>query len=194
MEGKLEGLPRELVDLAYDAIMANRLDGTIEFWNRGAEQTYGWPASDAIGRISHDLLKTEFPAPLKEIRADLARTGAWTGELRHLTRLGEQITVSSRWAVRRDHEGHPIGFLEINRDITERKRAETERERQVHLALAIGSALAQEAPLDSMLRRCTEALVAHLQVALARIWIADLERGILELRASSGQYTHLNGA
>lgn len=48
----------------------------------------------------------------------------WQGELEHAHRDGHQITVSSRWALRRDGNGRPMGYLEINRDITESKRSE----------------------------------------------------------------------
>jgi len=48
----------------------------------------------------------------------------WQGELEHAHRDAHQITVSSRWALRRDGDGRPTGYLEINRDITESKRSE----------------------------------------------------------------------
>src|SRR5207253_997115 len=52
----------------------------------------------------------------------------------------------------------------------------------------------QGTDLRAMLQLCAEALVRHLDVAFARIWTLDDASGILELQASAGMYTHINGA
>jgi len=112
-----------LLDLAYDAIMVRRSDGTLVFWNRGAETMYGWPKSEALGRVSHDLLKTRLPEPIECIRGHLAEAGRWEGELIHTTRDGRTVIVASRWASRRGDDGQ-LEILEINTDITQQKGAE----------------------------------------------------------------------
>src|SRR6185312_7575390 len=61
--------------------MVRALDGRIMLWGRGLQSLYGWAAEEAIGRISHELLKTEFPKPLPDILAELLDTGEWQGEL-----------------------------------------------------------------------------------------------------------------
>jgi PAS domain S-box-containing protein len=115
----------ELLDLAHDAIIVRDLrDGTIRFWNRGAEELYGWTRDEAVGQISSALLRTEFPQPVEMIESELRRTGRWEGELVHWGRTGERVVVASRWAVQRDERGEAIAFLEINTDITARKQAE----------------------------------------------------------------------
>ena len=114
----------QLLDLAHDSIVVNDMQGRIAFWNRGAEQTYGWTQQEALGQVSHELLKTRFPLNLIEITAKLLSQGRWNGELTHTTRRGETIIVSSRWALQRDEEGRPSGILVIDRDITQQKRAE----------------------------------------------------------------------
>lgn len=114
----------QLLDLAHDSIVVHDMEGRIAFWNRGAEQTYGWTTQEAVGRISHELLKTHFPLNPIEITAKLLSQGRWNGELTHTTREGEAIVVSSRWALQRDEEGRPSGILVIDRDITQQKRAE----------------------------------------------------------------------
>ena len=81
-------------------------------------------------------------------------------------------------------------------DITERKRAEEsliERSRLATLSADIGVALNQADTLQQILQRCTEALVQHLDVAFARIWTLDEKEQVLELQASAGMYTHLDG-
>lgn len=113
-----------LLTLSHDAIIVRDMESRITFWNRGAEERYGWSAGEAIGQVTHDLLKTHFPEPLEKILALLQSTGHWDGELVHSTRDGQTIVVSSRWSLERDARGVPTGMLEINNDITERKRAE----------------------------------------------------------------------
>ncbi len=114
----------QLLDLAHDSIVVNDMEGRIVFWNRGAEQTYGWTQQEAVGQISHELLKTRFPLNLIEITAKLLDQGRWNGELTHTTRSGETIVVSTRWALQTDENGRPSGILVIDRDITQQKRAE----------------------------------------------------------------------
>lgn len=119
----------DILDLAYDAIFLLDLDGTIHLWNRGAETLYGWPRQDALGKVSHELLRTRFPYALDHIMKELLAFGQWAGELRHTTRQGREVTVSARWGLRRNRDGQPIGFLEINRDITVQRELERERSR-----------------------------------------------------------------
>ncbi len=114
----------QLLDLAHDAIFSLDFDGTIRFWNSGAEQMYGWSRHEAAGRCSHDLLQTVFPAPLEQIEEKLRVSGRWQGELIHTHRDGTHLRVLSRWALRTGPDGQPAGYLEINTDITEKRRIE----------------------------------------------------------------------
>src|SRR4030042_2150367 len=108
------------------------MEERILFWNHGAEEMYGWNTSEALEKVALDILQTEFPVLLDEIKIDLIRMGHWEGELVHTRSDGKKIIVESRWALQRGKEGHPTTILEINRDITERKRAQevAEAERQ----------------------------------------------------------------
>ena len=114
---------RDLLDLAHDPIMSLAMDGSIEFWNRGAEMMYGWTREEALGRNVHELLRTTAERPIEEIRAAVFSKGEWNGELKHRNRRGQELEVWSRWVVRTRH-GRPSGWLEIVRDMTERKRLE----------------------------------------------------------------------
>lgn len=109
-----------MLDSANDAIFVKGAAGVITYWNRGAERLYGWTSAEAMGRSSHDLLRTQFPVPLEEIQ----RGHSWEGELRHTKRDGTQITVASRWTTLRSRDGKVLGWLEINSDITYRKQIE----------------------------------------------------------------------
>ena len=114
-----------LLKLTHDAIFVRDANHFITYWNRGAEELYGWTAKEVVGKvIKHQLLKTVFPAPFDEIHAELLRTGRWEGELIHTKRDGSQVTVASRWSLQRDKRGGPVAILETNNDITESKKAQ----------------------------------------------------------------------
>jgi PAS domain S-box-containing protein len=110
----------ELLDLANDAIFVRSADGGITYWNEGAERLYGWTKKEALSRSTQELIQTEFPIDISEILA----LDRWEGELQQRRRDGSQVTVASRWTTLRDHNGKSVGWLEINTDITARKRAE----------------------------------------------------------------------
>jgi PAS domain S-box-containing protein len=114
----------ELIDLTPDGIVVLHLDGTITFWNQGAQALYGWTSPEAIGQQSHTLLKTRFSQPLEQIIEQVRLTGNWSGELIHCTKDGRQVVVQSRWQARFDDQGNMSEILESNVDITERKRVE----------------------------------------------------------------------
>jgi PAS domain S-box-containing protein len=118
-----------LLDLTADAILVRDGRDRIIDWNRAAEEMYGFTREEALGKISHDLLRTEFPEPLPGIREILLRDGRWSGELRHACRAGSRIVTLSRWVAERDEKGDVIRILESNNDITERVRVQEELRR-----------------------------------------------------------------
>jgi PAS domain S-box-containing protein len=119
----------DLLDLTHDTVFTMDLDGIINYWNRGAAERYGWSAEQAVGRVVHDLLKTVFPAPIEQIKAEVMRAGRWEGELLHTKKDATQVVVASRWSLQRNEGGAPVSILETNSDITERKRAEEDLRR-----------------------------------------------------------------
>jgi PAS domain S-box-containing protein len=132
-----------LLDLAHDAVFVRDLDGRISYWNAGAEHTYGFARSEALGRVSHELLSTGFPVPLTAIEAAVATKGRWEGELTHRRADGRTIIVESRWAAQRDTSERLLGFLEINRDVTARKAAQRELVTQAEEIRALNVTLEQ---------------------------------------------------
>lgn len=113
-----------LLDLANDAIFIRSLDGTIFYWNEGAERLYGWSRQEIPFQPLSTLLRTEFPIPFEEIKRILFRQGNWEGELIHTRRDGTRVHVASRWTLWRNAEGEPVGWLQINTDISEQRRIE----------------------------------------------------------------------
>jgi PAS domain S-box-containing protein len=118
----------DLLDLTHDTIFVRDMSGVIRYWNHGAEELYGWTRDEAIGQVSHRLMRTIFPAALEVIDAELRRTGRWEGELVHVKRDGSEVVVASRWSLQRGAEGEPLAVLETNNDVTLRKRTELELE------------------------------------------------------------------
>ncbi|SEF10307.1 PAS domain S-box-containing protein [Rhizobiales bacterium GAS191] len=125
----------QLLDLSHDTIFVRDMNDVITYWNRRAEELYGWPRAQALGQTTHRLIQTQFPAAREEVMAQLLHTGRWEGELVHTRRDGSEVTVASRWSLQRDERGRPTAILETNTDITGRKRAqETLAKAQAELA------------------------------------------------------------
>jgi PAS domain S-box-containing protein len=118
-----------LLDLSHDAIIVRDLDGCIRYWNHGAEELYGWSRAEVLGKMSHILLQTKFPIPLRQMTEELHRKSRWIGELVHTKRNGRRITVLARKTLDRDSNGHPVAVLENITDITDRKQAEAVQRR-----------------------------------------------------------------
>jgi PAS domain S-box-containing protein len=120
-----EGRLREYAELLEHApVLVRDCGGRIVVWNRGMERLYGFTRDAALGRVSHDLLQTRFPAPLEEILGQLDRSGDWEGELRHRRADGTELVVASRWILHRDAAGAPAAVVEVNTDITALERAQ----------------------------------------------------------------------
>jgi PAS domain S-box-containing protein len=118
----------QLLDLAHDAIIVRDTNSRVISWSHGAQRTYGWTKEEALGKITHTLLKTQFPFSFEEVQNSLFLKGWWEGELIHTTQDGRQIVVASRQVTQRDESGQapgPHAILEINRDITEHRKAES---------------------------------------------------------------------
>ncbi len=115
-----------LLDLTHDTILVRDMDFVITYWNHGARELYGWSPREAIGKHSDELLRTIFPAPLDDIRAELLQTGRWEGELKRTKADGSELVVASRWSLRRDDRERPVAIMETSNDVTLRKQREEE--------------------------------------------------------------------
>jgi PAS domain S-box-containing protein len=115
-----------LLNLTHDSIFVRDRSDVITYWNRGAEELYGWAPYEAVGKRSHDLLRTVFPTSIDGINTELLETGRWEGEVRHIKADGTEVVVASRWSLRRDEAGQPVSIMETNNDITDRKHRENE--------------------------------------------------------------------
>src|SRR5256886_11723049 len=103
-----------LLDLTNDAIIVRDANDRITYWNKGAEEMYGYTRDEALGKVAQELLQTHFPEPMRKIHEKLLREKRWEGELVHTVRDGKHITVFSRWALERDAQGNRAFILETN--------------------------------------------------------------------------------
>ena len=116
----------ELLNVIHDALLIRDPEGKILYWNRTAEQMYGWTRAEAIGQPACELLQTQYPVPSSVIEEHLRQTGEWRGELMQASRDGTPLIVRSHWKVQYQGWNKPVVVLEINHDITEAKRHEME--------------------------------------------------------------------
>jgi PAS domain S-box-containing protein len=116
-----------ILELTHDTVIIRDADDVIRYWNKGAEQLYGYSQAEAVGRNCRDLLHCEFPS--EAVKAAIEASGQWRGEMSRVRRDGARIVLASRWLQRRDVEGQPVGMMETSADLTERKRADEDRDR-----------------------------------------------------------------
>ncbi|MCP1767371.1 PAS domain-containing sensor histidine kinase [Bradyrhizobium japonicum] len=112
-----------LLNLSHDMIFVRDRGGVITFWNRAAEQAYGWSADEAVGQHADALLRTKYFDRREDIETGLLDTGRWEGRLEQRTKAGSALAVDARWALQRDHLGKPVGVLETHTDVTDRVAA-----------------------------------------------------------------------
>ena len=175
----------EMLDLSHDAIVVWRLEGTIESWNRGAEELYGFSAAEALGQVSHELLSTVHPQPWPQIEAQLLERGRWEGKVRHHTKDGRQVVVSSRHQLIRGGDGTER-VVETNRDVTESVCVEQAMLDQLATTRALLEAATATAAfdLDTVLRRLVDIMAEQLGRSRIVIHLFESEREIRTLAAT----------
>ncbi len=163
-------LQASLIELAYDAIIVRAPASMIISWNRGAERLYGWTAQEAIGKVTHELLQTRFPASREFLDRFLATGEQWEGELVHTRKDGTEVIVESRQVVTRDAQNQPIAILEFNRDITE-------RENQVEEARFQLAALVESADIP-IIGKTREGIITSWNRAAERMYGYSAEEAV----------------
>ncbi|HUR44916.1 MAG TPA: chemotaxis protein CheB, partial [Candidatus Saccharimonadales bacterium] len=162
----------ELLDLSHEAVIVRDDQDRITFWNKGAEKLYGWPREEALGRIQHQFLRTEFPMPRKEILAELERSGQFTGEVAQHDKSGRRFTALCRWALERTTGS----ILTTYTDIEQRKQAENLARYQNALLQAI-----IESVPEGILVVGPEGEVRHFNKRFVKIW--RMPRQVLEKKS-----------
>ena len=185
-----------------DAVIATNIEGRVTSMNPVAESLTGWSSREALGQPLELVFR---------IVDGSTRQTAANPDLRDLQEgpivdQGNNKILIARDGVERPIEdtaapilcvdGERVGRVLIFRDITDRKRievAQAERSRLTRLRVDVTTALAASQSTPVALQHACEAIVRHLEAAFARIWTLDETGSVLELQASAGLYTHLDG-
>ncbi len=115
-----------LLDRARDAIIVCDMKGRVLYWNQSAGRLYGWTAEEIVGQPLNDRLYLEITPEVLAAGRVLREKGEWVGELRHLTKGGQELIIEGHWTLVRDNEDRPKSILLINTDITEKKKLEAQ--------------------------------------------------------------------
>jgi two-component system, cell cycle sensor histidine kinase and response regulator CckA len=152
-----------LLELSQDAIYVRSLDEKIQYWNKGAEQLYGWTAEEAIhgdfGKMGHEE-RTAFEVAKRIFLEE----GNWSGEVRKLTKTRQEVVVASRWTLLRDGQGNPSSILVIDTDITEQRQLEAQfRTQRLELIGTLAGGIAHD------LNNILQVIVTNLDLAASAV-------------------------
>jgi PAS domain S-box-containing protein len=174
------------------------IQGRTEDWNVGVRRLLGYDESEFLGQGLKLIFTPEDVrpgVPEDEIRKALA-SGQASADRWYVRKDGSRFWATGTLVRLSGGDGRIRGFAKILRDRSESKIraiAAEERARLDAFNADVGLALIKSDTLQEMLHHCTDSMVRHLDGAFARIWTLNTAENILELRASSGLYTHLDG-
>ncbi|MFH7026073.1 MAG: PAS domain S-box protein [Heteroscytonema crispum UTEX LB 1556] len=115
-----------LLDVATNGILVQDIHNQILFWNKGAENLYGWKVEEAVGKNVSQLLYKENSRLVEDALVTVVNKGEWQGELHQFTKAGKEIIVESRWTLVQDEKGKPKSILIVNTEITQKKQLEAQ--------------------------------------------------------------------
>jgi PAS domain S-box-containing protein len=173
-EQRLAELAR-LLDLTNNAILVRDAQDRIIYWNDGARELYGYSREEALGKVTHKLLRTVHLPSLTNIRKKLERDYRWSGELVHTRKDGTKVVVISRWSLDRDAKGRPSSILETNTEITNQKRAE----QRTAVNLAVTRILSESPALIDAVPRILRALCTTLGWEVGGFWMPAPDSSVL---------------
>lgn len=128
----------QLLNAVQQAVVATDPEGIVIFWNKFAENLYGWSATEAVGKTIQELTPSPF---LREHEAEIGHRAAagesWTGEFLVQGKSGKPFPALLTTAPVNDSSGNVLGFVRVSIDLTERRNLE-EQFRQSQKMDAVG--------------------------------------------------------
>ncbi|HEY9832198.1 MAG TPA: PAS domain S-box protein [Stenomitos sp.] len=152
-------LSDEILQQMPDAVLLTDLNLSIQKWTGKAEELFGYTAQEVIGTKVTSLMPSDITATMTEkIIRTIQETGTFCGEMICRRKDGSEVPIEATAKALYDATGHPVGFLSINRDITERKRAEKQKEQLIR---------EQAARLEAEVQGLKSAFLAEASTVLA---------------------------
>src|SRR5918997_5462754 len=122
---------RRLLDAVGQAIIATDLQGRIIYWNRAAEELYGWSKEEVMGRPIVEVTPSEgMLDQAEEIMSELRAGRSWSGEFVVQRKDGSTFPAMVTDTPVHDERGSLVGIIGVSTDISERKALEEELERR----------------------------------------------------------------
>ncbi|MEH1826463.1 MAG: PAS domain S-box protein [Nostoc sp.] len=189
---------RSIVENANNIIFALTLEGIFSYVSPNWTEIFGHEIAEVEGKSFVPFIHPDDVHICTDYFQRILTTGEKQKaiEYRIKHKNGNWRWHTSNSSAIRDANGNVLYFVGICYDTTDRKEAEValaERARLANFRADVDAALTQSDSLQNMMRRCTDALIEHLDAAFARIWTLNKQDNVLELQVSSGMYTHING-
>ncbi len=167
-------LSDEVLRQMPDAVLLTDLELNIQKWMGKAEEIFGYTASEAIGKPVTFLLGPDSKAITKEsVIKKIQETGTFCGEIICRKKDNSEVPIEATAKTLYDRSGNPIGFVSINRDITERKRAEEQREQLIREQTARREA-EEQGRKSAFLAKASTELSSSLDYETTLVRVANL--------------------
>ncbi len=191
-----------LLNAAGDGILGIDVQGAITFVNSAGARLTGWLPAELIGKPISTILHQ-----LRLQRSAVAQDDLFTGAafIDGTVLIGDADEFKARdgtsfpvdYTSTPVHEGtNLIGSVVVFRDVTDRCETDALRTRQARqsaLRADVAFGLTNGDSLRDFLHCGMQCVVKHLDGAFARVWTLDPTGDMLELQASAGIYTHVDG-
>jgi PAS domain S-box-containing protein len=179
-----------LLENVNDAVLATDTQFNITNWNQAAEEMYGYKALEVLGHQAQEIIRSEFSDAQRAAAVEsLNESGSYRTEVLQYHRDGHSFWVDGSTFALKDSNEQIYGYVSINRDITQRKQAEEQVQRQLkHLnALRnIDLAISSSFDLDVILEVVLQQVLSQLEVDASAIMLFNSQSQTIEYAASLG--------
>ncbi|QDV84776.1 Sensor protein FixL [Stieleria magnilauensis] len=135
----------QLLDSVQESVIGTNLDGEVTYWGRGAQELYGYTPEEVVGKPVTFIVEPDEERVERERMRQVFETGSWKGVYQQRRKDGSRFWASTIISLVTDKSGNPTGFIGIDIDITDQKRANEELDQ---LNLAIENAMQGISRLD----------------------------------------------